>query len=117
MSTVANAMRELNATLAALGIPCRFEAWPVNKAPAPPFCVYAVDDQGEHYADNGTYARFPRMHVELFEKVADPALEEGVRDALESAFGPVEQVGSWSQSEMCHIEQYDFTYTKEEEDE
>ena len=115
MSTMANAMRDVNAALTALGIPGRFEAYPVGKAPAPPFFVYTVDDQGEFHADNGTYARLPRMHVELLEKVADPALEERVRDALEGAFGPVEQIGSWSQSEQCHIEQYDFTYTKEEE--
>lgn len=108
-------MDETYAALTALGIPGRFEAYPVNKAPAPPFFVYTVDDNGEFYTDNRTYARFPRMHVELFEKVSDPALEESVRSALEDAFGPVEQVGSWSQSEMCHIEQYDFTYKKEEE--
>ena len=77
------------------------------------FFIYTVDDNGEFYADDSTYARLPRMHVELFEKVADPELETSVRDALEAAFGPVEQVGSWSQSEQCHIEQYDFTYTKE----
>lgn len=110
-----SAMGETYAALVALGIPGRYEAYPVGKAPAPPFFVYTVDDNGEHYADNGTYARFPRMHVELFEKVADPALERSVRDALEAAFGPVEQLGTWSQSEMCHIEQYDFTYTKEDE--
>jgi len=115
MSIVANAMRGLVAALDATGLTGRFEAYPVGKAPAPPFYVYTVDDQGEFYADNGTHARLPRMHVELFEKVADPALEESVRDALETAFGPVEQVGTWSQSEQCHIEQYDFTYTKEEE--
>ena len=108
-------MDETYAALTALGIPGRFEAYPVGKAPAPPFFVYTVDGNGEFYADDGTFARLPRMHVELFEKVADPALEESVRDALESAFGPVEQVGSWSQSEQCHIEQYGFTYTKEEE--
>lgn len=108
-------MDETYAVLAGLGIPGRFEAYPVGKAPAPPFFVYSVDDNGEFCADNSTFARFPRMHVELFEKVADPALETSVRDALEEAFGPVEQVGSWSQSEMCHIEQYNFTYAKEEE--
>lgn len=114
MSAASNAMRELVSALAGIGLPGRFEAYPVGKAPAPPFYVYAVDDQGELYADDGTYSRFPRMHVELFEKVADTELEERVRDVLESEFGPVEQVGSWSQSEQCHIEQYDFTYTKEE---
>ncbi len=103
-----SAMGETYAVLTGLGLQGRFEAYPVGKAPAPPFFVYAVDDNGEYRADNGTYARFPRMHVELFEKV------ESVRDALETAFGPVEQVGTWSQSEQCHIEQYDYTYTKEE---
>ena len=109
------AMDETYAVLTSLDLPGRFEAYPVNKAPAPPFFVYTVDDNGEFYTDNGTFAMLPRMHVELFEKVADPQLERRVRDALESAFGPVEQIGSWSQSEQCHIEQYDFTYTKEEE--
>lgn len=109
------AMEETYAALAALDIPGRFEAYPVGKAPAPPFFIYTVDDNGEFYTDNGTFARLPRMHVELFEKVADPDLEESVRNALEEAFGPVEQVGTWSQSEQCHIEQYDFTYTKEDE--
>ncbi len=108
-------MAETYAALSALGLPGRYEAYPVGKAPAPPFFVYTVDDNGEFYTDDSTFARFPRIHVELFEKSADPALEASVRDALEGAFGPVEQVGSWSQSEMCHIEQYDFTYTKEEE--
>ena len=110
-----SAMSETYAVLAELGIPGRFEAYPVNKAPAPPFFIYTVDDNGEFYTDNVTFAMLPRMHVELFEKVADPALETRVRDALEAQFGPVEQLGSWSQSEMCHIEQYDFTYTKEDE--
>jgi hypothetical protein len=110
-------MKETYAVLTALGIPGRYEAYPVDKAPKPPFFVYTVDDNGEFYTDDRTFARFPKMHVELFEKSADPALETRVRDALEGAFGPVEQVGAWSQSEMCHIEQYDFTYTKEEEDE
>ena len=112
-----NAMAEVYAALTALGIPGRYEAYPVSKAPAPPFFVYTVDSNGEFAADDGTFARLPRLHVELFEKSADPALEARVRSALEVAFGPVGQVGSWSQSEQCHIEQYDFTYTKEEEDE
>ena len=107
-------MEETYSTLTALGIPGRYEAYPVGKAPAPPFFVYTVDDNGEFYSDDTTFARLPRMHVELFEKVADPALEESVRDALETAFGPVEQVGTWSQSEQCHIEQYDYTYTMED---
>lgn len=114
MSTVTKAMKEVNAALAALGLPGRYEAYPVGKAPAPPFYVYTLDSQGEFCADDGTFARLPRVHVELLEKSADPALHEQVRDALESSFGPVEEVGEWSQSEMCHIEQYDFTYTKEE---
>lgn len=106
-------MQDTYAALTAIGLSGRYEAYPVGKAPAPPFFVYTVDGNGEMYADNGTYARLPRIHVELFEKSADPSLEARVRDALESAFGPVEQVGSWSQSEMCHIEQFDFTYTEE----
>ena len=114
MSVVANAMSELVATMSSTGLTGRFEAYPINKAPTPPFYVYTVDDNGEFYSDDTTFARFPRMHVELFEKAADPALEESVRGALETAFGPVEQVGTWSQSEQCHIEQYDYTYTKEE---
>jgi hypothetical protein len=108
------AMQETYDALTALGIPGRFEAYPVGKAPAPPFFVYTVDGHGEFYADDGTFARLPRIHVELLEKVSDPALEQSVRDALEAEFGPVEQTGTWSQSEQCHIEQYDFTYTKEE---
>lgn len=108
------AMEETYYALSQLGLPGRFEAYPIEKAPTPPFFIYSVDDNGEFYADGMTFARLPRMHVELFEKVSDPALEASVRNALESAFGPVEQVGSWSQSEQCHIEQYDFTYTKEE---
>ena len=108
------AMQETYDALTALGIPGRFEAYPVGKAPAPPLFVYTVDGQGEFYADDGTFARLPRIHVELLEKVSDPELEASVRDALESEFGPVEQTGTWSQSEQCHIEQYDFTYMKEE---
>lgn len=108
-------MEETYAVLSALELQGRFEAYPVGKAPAPPFFIYKVEENGEFYADNTTFARLPRIHVELFETVADPELETRVWDALESAFGPVEQVGSWSQSEMCHIEQYDFTYTKEDE--
>jgi len=108
-------LEDVYAALTALGIEGRYEAYPVGKAPATPFFVYQVDDRGEFYSDDGTYAELPHIHVELFETVSDPDLEASVKASLEGAFGPVERVGSWSQSEMCHIEQYDFTYTKEEE--
>lgn len=111
--SVKDAMRETYEALTALGLPGRYEAYPVSKAPKPPFFTYVVDDQNEKYADDTTYAVLPKMHVELFTQSCDPDLNETVREALETAFGPIEEVGSWSQSEMCHIEQYDFTYTKE----
>ena len=104
---------DIYSVLTSTGMPGRFEAFPVGKAPAPPFFVYSVDDMGEQYADDSTYARFPRVHVELFEKVSDLGTEEAMRDAIEEAFGPVEQTGIWSQSEACHIEQFDFTYQRE----
>lgn len=102
---------EIYGALAATGIPGRFEAYAVGRAPAPPFFIYEVRDWGEIYADGTTYARTPHVHVELFEKVSDSGAEEKMRQAIETAFGPVEETGAWSQSEDCHIEQYDFTYT------
>lgn len=104
---------DIYSALTATGVPGRFEGYVVGTAPAPPFFVYYIDDYGETYADGTTYARLPRIQVELYERVADTATETLIRDALEAAFGPVEQTGTWSQSESCHIEQYEFTYTKE----
>ena len=102
-------LSEIRAVLTAQNIPSRHEAFAVGKAPAPPFAVYTIDNRGEVYADDSTFARMPRIHIELFEKVSDSTLEDALRAALEYEFGPIEQVGTWSQSEACHIEQSDFT--------
>ena len=63
MSTVARAMSELVSAMSSAGLTGRFEAYPVNKAPTPPFYVYTVDDNGEFYSDDTTFARLPRMHA------------------------------------------------------
>jgi hypothetical protein len=100
--------------LTATGIPGRQDAYAVGKAPSPPFFIYTVESRGEFVADNDNYASTPRVHVDLFEKVSTDKYESAILDAC-GAFGPVEQTSAWSQSEQCHIEQFDFTYHKARE--
>lgn len=103
------------AALAATGIPGRQDGYPVNKAPTPPFFVYTVESVGGFIADGTVYASLPRIHVELIEKVADPANEALIREAILSLGCVPDETGTWSESEVCHIEQYDFTYHYTEE--
>mgnify|MGYP003303384878 CR=1 FL=1 len=70
------------AALTATGIPGRQDAYPVNRAPTPPFFVYTVESDGGFIADGIVYASLPRFHVELFEKVSDPNTEALIRDAI-----------------------------------
>lgn len=103
------------AALLATGIPGRQDAYPVGKSPAPPFFVYMVESPGGFVADGTVYASLPRFHVELFEKVSDQETEALVRDAILSLGCVPDESGEWSESEVCHIEQYDFTYHNREE--
>lgn len=110
-----SAKSKVYAALIATGIPGRQDAYPVGKAPAPPFFVYTVDSAGGFVADGTVYASLPRFHVELFEKVSDQETEARVRDAILSLGCVPDETGKWSESEVCHIEQYDFTYHNREE--
>lgn len=103
------------AALAATGIPGRQDGYPVNKAPKPPFFVFTMESTGGFVADGTVYASLPRFHVELIEKVSDPATEALIRDAILSIGCVPDETGIWSESEVCHIEQYDFTYHNREE--
>lgn len=101
--------------LTATGIPGRQDAYPVGKSPAPPFFVYTMETVGGFIADGEVYASLPRFHVELFEKVSDPTTEALMRDAIKSLGSVPDETGEWSESEVCHIEQYEFTYHYREE--
>ena len=110
-----SAKSRVYAALAATGVPGRQDAYPVGKSPAPPFFVYSMESAGGFVADGTVYAGFPRFHVELFEKAPDAATEALVRDAILSLGCVPDETGAWSESEVCHIEQYDFTYHYREE--
>lgn len=98
------------AALIATGIPGRQDAYPIGNAPAPPFFVYTVESTGGFVADGIVYASFPKFHVELFEKVSDSTTEKLIRDTILALGSVPDESGEWSESESCHIEQYDFTY-------
>ena len=98
------------AALTSTGIPGRQDAYPVGKAPTPPFFVFTVETTGGFIADGTVYASLPHFHVELFEKVSDPTTEKLIRDAILSIGCVPDETGEWSESEVCHIEQYEFTY-------
>lgn len=103
------------AALTNTGIPGRQDAYPVGKSPTPPFFVFTVEDTGGFVADGTVYAELPRFHVELFEKVSNKDTEKLIRDAIMSIGSVPDETGIWSESEVCHIEQYDFTYHYAEE--
>lgn len=101
--------------LTATGIPGRQDAYPVGKAPTPPFFVYTEESVGGFVADGIVYASLPRFHVELFEKVSNGETERLIREAIASLGCVPDETGEWSESEVCHIHQYDFTYHHNEE--
>ena len=105
------AKSEVYKALTATGIQGRQEAYAVGKAPSPPFFTYSLVSRGEFVADDSNYAGLPRFHVELYEKVSSDRDEKAILAACQAvARGPVERTGTWSQSEQCHIEQFDFTF-------
>lgn len=110
-----SAKSEVYAALTATGIPGRQDAYPVGKSPAPPFFVYTVESAGGFIADGTVYAALPRFHVELFEKVSNSDTEALVREAILSLGCVPDETGIWSESEVCHIEQFDFTYHNRQE--
>lgn len=110
-----SAKSEVYAALTATGIPGRQDAYPVGKAPAPPFFIFTVESTGGFVADGTIYASLPKFHVELFEKVSNAANEKLIRDAILALGSVPDETGTWSESEVCHIEQYDFTYHIPEE--
>lgn len=101
--------------LLATGIPGRQNAYPVGKSPTPPFFVFTMESTGGFVADGTIYASLPRFHVELFEKASNSETETLIRDAILSLGCVPDETGEWSESEVCHIEQYDFTYHYREE--
>ena len=105
------ARSDVYAALTATGIPGRYEAFAVGKSPAPPFFVYTIDSHGEFMADDSNYFELPRFHVELYERVSDPETEDLILAACQT-FGPVQRTSAWVESEQCHVEEFDFTYTK-----
>lgn len=109
-----SAKSRVYAALTATGIPGRQDAYPVGKSPAPPFFVYSEESVGGFIADGTVYACLPRFHVELFEKASDRETEALMRDAILSIGCVPDETGLWSESEVCHIQQYDFTYHNRE---
>jgi len=101
--------------LSSTGIPGRQDGYPVNKSPAPPFFVFTEETGGGFIADGVVYACLPRFHVELLEKTSNPETEAKVRNAILSLGCVPDETGEWSESEVCHIQQYDFTYHYREE--
>lgn len=110
-----SAKSEVYAALTATGIPGRQDAYPVGEAPPPPFFIYTMESTGGFVADGIIYASLPKFHVELFEKVSNATNEKLIRDAILSLGSVPDETGNWSESEVCHIEQYDFTYHVSEE--
>lgn len=110
-----SAKSEVYAALVATGIPGRQDGYPVNKAPTPPFFVFSEESVGGFIADGTVYASMPRFHVELLEKASDPTTEALIRDAIIGLGSVPDETGTWSESEVCHIQQYDFTYHYREE--
>lgn len=110
-----SAKSRVYAALTATGIPGRQDAYPVGKAPVPPFFVYSVESEGGFIADGIVYASLPRFHVELFEKASDRDTEALIRDAILDMGCVPDETGLWSESEVCHIQQYEFTYPYREE--
>ena len=105
-----SAKSRVYAALAATGIPGRQDAYPVGNAPTPPFFVYSMEAEGGFVADGTVYASLPSFHVELFEKASDRETEALVRNAILGLGCVPDETGTWSESEVCHIQQYDFTY-------
>ena len=104
------ARSDVYAALLATGIPGRYEAYAVGKSPPPPFFIYTMDSYGEFMADDSNYFELPRFHVELYERVSDPETEDLILAACQT-FGPVQRTSAWVESEQCHVEEFDFTYT------
>lgn len=104
--------KEVYASLSESGIPFAFLAWPKGSVPPLPWGVYVEGGTQSLYADDSLYARVTGYTVELYQKVADEAVEKKVEGAIAN-IGPFRKgEQAWIASEECSMTPYYFDYVE-----
>lgn len=96
-------------TLCSSGIPGAEWAFPLGKAPAPPFFVYMHERGGDLFAEDDNYAQMHRYRAELYMSEPDNAVRREFEAAI-SQLSPFTSNESWIPSENCLMVAYSFTY-------
>jgi hypothetical protein len=101
--------KDVVAAVKAAGLPVAHVAWPVGSAPALPWCVYLIDEDGKLSADDSRWCSLTRWSVELYSKQGDEESAPKLEAALTAAFGDYSKEETWVESESCVMTSYLFT--------
>ena len=75
---------EVVVMLEELGLPFAYDHFAEGESPEPPFVVFLFPNSDNFAADDGVYAEFSELHVELYTDEKDPELEDLVEECLNS---------------------------------
>lgn len=90
------------------GVPFTLLAYPVGKAPTPPFIIYKIDNVKTLAADNHVQLELIDMEVQLYQREPDVALEDRLYDHLTKTFEFVTRTEAWMESEHARVVYFDF---------
>ena len=72
------------AMLEELGIPFAYDHFVEGESPEPPFVCFLFPSSDNYAADNGVYAEFSELRLELYSDEKDPELEDLVEGCLDA---------------------------------
>lgn len=96
------------------GLQVAHMAWPVGSAPALPWCVFYLYEDGKLNADDKRYYACPTWAVELYQRQSDTETETALEDAIHVSFGDFNKTEVWVESEGCLQTTYTFTELEKE---
>lgn len=75
-------LTQIKTMLQSFGIPFSYYAFPNDRAPQLPYCVYYFPNNDDVIADNSNYVRVVLLRIELYTENKDFALEDTIESKL-----------------------------------
>lgn len=104
--------KEVVAAVRSAGLQVAHMAWLVDSAPALPWCVFYLYEDGKFSADDKRYYAHPTWAVELYQRQSDTETETALESAIHASFGDFNKTEVWVESEGCLQTTYTFTETE-----
>ncbi len=108
-------MDKLLDILKSAGFPYAYDHFAEGEAPDPPFVCYLFPGSDNFSADGKVYYRISEARVELYTDLKDPAAEQKMEDALDTAGIFYNKSETWIDSERLYEVLYVFEMPTGEE--